>query len=49
VLAAFNNKTASEIINFDINAYFEVLDLEKTPQPTWVYVEFIRWANRLLP
>ncbi|WP_298941563.1 SufE family protein [uncultured Psychromonas sp.] len=34
VLAAFNNKTASEIVEFDINAYFEALDLEKHLSPT---------------
>lgn len=34
VLAAFNNKTAAEILAFDIDAYFNALDLENHLSPT---------------
>ena len=34
VLAAFNNKTASEIINFDVDGYFSKLDLFRHLSPT---------------
>ena len=34
VLAAFDHKTAKEIVDFDISAYFQALDLEKHLSPT---------------
>ena len=34
VLAAFHNKTAAQIIDFDIDGYFERLDLERHLSPT---------------
>ncbi len=34
VLAAFNGKTPREILNFDINNYFQALDLERHLSPT---------------
>jgi len=34
VLAALDHKTAQEIVDFDISAYFEALDLEKHFSPT---------------
>lgn len=34
VLAAYDNKTPSEILAFDINGYFEELDLERHISPT---------------
>jgi cysteine desulfuration protein SufE len=34
VLAAFNNKTANEIIDFDIDSYFSKLDLFRHLSPT---------------
>jgi cysteine desulfuration protein SufE len=34
VLAAYNNKTPSEVLDFDIEAYFEQLDLLKHLSPT---------------
>lgn len=34
VMAAYNNKTAVEITSFDIDAYFESLDLERHLSPT---------------
>jgi cysteine desulfuration protein SufE len=34
VLAAFNNKTPQEIIDFDIDGYFNELDLESHLSPT---------------
>jgi cysteine desulfuration protein SufE len=34
VLSAFNNKTATEIVEFDISAYFTALDLEAHLSPT---------------
>lgn len=34
VLAAFNNKTASEIISFDVDDYFSKLDLFRHLSPT---------------
>lgn len=34
VMAAYNNKTAVEIASFDIDAYFESLDLERHLSPT---------------
>lgn len=34
VLAAFNNKTPAEIVSFDIDAYFQQLDLERHLSPT---------------
>lgn len=34
VLAAYNGKTAQQIINFDITAYFDALDLLKHLSPT---------------
>lgn len=34
VMAAFNNKTPQEILDFDISAYFEALDLERHLSPT---------------
>ena len=34
VLAAYNGKTAGEILKFDINAYFDSLDLLKHLSPT---------------
>lgn len=33
-MAAYNNKSAQEILNFDIQAYFEQLDLLKHLSPT---------------
>lgn len=34
VMAAFNHKTPQEILDFDISAYFEALDLERHLSPT---------------
>ncbi|MEG3756187.1 SufE family protein [Psychromonas arctica] len=34
VLAAFDHKTPQEIVDFDISAYFQALDLEKHLSPT---------------
>lgn len=34
VMAAYNNKTAAEIVTFDINGYFTALDLERHLSPT---------------
>ena len=34
VLAAFNNKTPAEIVQFDIDDYFQQLDLERHLSPT---------------
>lgn len=34
VMAAFNYKTPQEILDFDISAYFEALDLERHLSPT---------------
>lgn len=34
VMAAFNNKSASEILAFDIDGYFAELDLERHLSPT---------------
>ncbi|WP_414830965.1 SufE family protein [Alteromonas sp. H39] len=34
VLAAYNNKTPRQILDFDINGYFEALDLERHITPT---------------
>ena len=34
VLAAFNNKTATEIVSFDVDSYFRQLDLERHLSPT---------------
>lgn len=34
VLAAYNNKTPKQILDFDINGYFEALDLERHITPT---------------
>ena len=34
VMAAYNNKTKQEILDFDIEAYFEKLDLVKHLSPT---------------
>jgi len=34
VLAAFDHKTAKEIVEFDISSYFQSLDLEKHLSPT---------------
>jgi cysteine desulfuration protein SufE len=34
VMAAYNNKTASEIVAFDIDDYFQRLDLERHLSPT---------------
>jgi len=34
VLAAYNGKTAAEILAFDINQYFEALDLQRNLSPT---------------
>ncbi|RBW41698.1 SufE family protein [Psychromonas sp. B3M02] len=34
VLAAFDHKTPKQIIDFDISAYFQALDLEKHLSPT---------------
>jgi len=34
VLAAFNNKTPTEIVSFNIDAYFQQLDLERHLSPT---------------
>ena len=34
VMAAFNNKTAKDILAFDIDGYFQALDLEQHLSPT---------------
>ncbi|NRA40997.1 MAG: SufE family protein [Pseudomonadales bacterium] len=34
VMAAFNQKSAEDIVRFDINAYFNALDLERHLSPT---------------
>ena len=34
VMAAYNNKTAEQILTFDIDAYFSELDLERHLSPT---------------
>ena len=34
VMAAYNNKTAAEIMAFDVNDYFQQLDLERHLSPT---------------
>lgn len=34
VLAAYNHKTPKQILDFDINGYFEALDLERHITPT---------------
>ncbi len=34
VMAAYNNKTAAEIVAFDIDGYFTALDLERHLSPT---------------
>lgn len=34
VMAAFNHKTPQDILDFDISAYFEALDLERHLSPT---------------
>lgn len=34
VMAAYSDKTAAEILDFDINAYFQRLDLERHLSPT---------------
>jgi cysteine desulfuration protein SufE len=34
VLAAYNNKTPDDIVTFDIDAYFEQLDLLRHLSPT---------------
>lgn len=34
VLAAYNDKTPKQILDFDINGYFEALDLERHITPT---------------
>ena len=34
VMAAFNQKSAEDIVGFDINAYFNALDLERHLSPT---------------
>ncbi len=34
VMAAYNDKTPAEIDNFDVNAYFQQLDLERHLSPT---------------
>ncbi len=34
VLAAYNNKSAQQILSFDIDAYFKQLDLERHISPT---------------